>query len=68
MNRDKARDDKFFSCQPEHEINYVVNLYAGKTEVNFFLQELCKAGIIKYLTHHTLYKLIEKDLGFPVPN
>jgi hypothetical protein len=68
MDRNKAKDHEFFSCQAESEIDYIVNLYSEKKSVKEFTLDMCKDGVIKYITYHTLYKLIEKDLGFPVPN
>ncbi len=68
MKRDKARDDKFFDCTADHEINYVARLYAEKEEVKDFLIKKWKDGTIKYMTHFNLYKLIENDLGYRIPN
>ena len=67
MKRDKKRDDHFFSCQAEHEIAYVTGLYQDPKKVREFLRENCPGSIIRYLTHMVLYKLIEKDLGYKIP-
>jgi len=67
MARDKAKDDKYFNCSQEHEINYVAGLYNKEEEVKKFLKQKCKDGTIKYFTHMKLYELIKKELGFPIP-
>jgi len=68
MKRDKARDDKFFNCFSKHEVNYVAGLYSLRENVKKFLEEKSKDGTIKYMTHRSLYELIEKELGYPMPN
>jgi len=68
MARDKARDDKFFNCQQEHEDHYVSSLYSDNIIVSMFLQRKCKSNEIKYSTHKEVYELIEGKLGFPIPN
>jgi hypothetical protein len=67
MQRDKARDDRFFSCSNEHEINYVAGLYSDSMKVREFLRNGCNKGEIKYLTHAELYKLINRELKFDIP-
>jgi hypothetical protein len=68
MERDKAKDDKFFNCYAEHEINYVAGLYPNRVQVKEFLFKKCREGAIKYATHIVIYQLIEKDLGYSLPN
>lgn len=67
MGRDKARDDKFFNCSEEHEINYVAGLYAERAKVKEFLIANCKTGKIKYSTNLQVYELIKKELGYEIP-
>ncbi len=68
MGRDKKRDDKFFNCSQDHEIEYVANLYQDKETVKKLINLDCTLGNIKYMTHIDLYKKIEKELGFSVPD
>jgi len=56
-----ASDNKFFNCSEEHELTYVSNLYAEKTEVYLFLKEKCGDGTIKYLSHEDLYALLKEN-------
>ena len=46
MARDKAKDDKYFNCSQEHEINYVSGLYAKSSEIKSFLIIQCRNGKI----------------------
>lgn len=63
MGRDKARDDKYFNCQEDHEIQYVANQYGADSErVADFLKRMCEANIIHNSTHDEVYALIEKGL------
>lgn len=68
MSRDKTKDDKYFNCSQEHELDYVSGLYADKQAVREYLVEKCESGAIKYSTHQQVYKMIQDDLGFPIPN
>ncbi len=68
MARDKAKDDKLFNCEQEHERNYVAGLYSQKNMVYEFLVVKCKDNTIKYKTHMQVYELIKAKLGFPIPN
>ncbi len=68
MGRDKARDDKFFNCQQEHEDHYVANLYSDSNNVSTLLERKCKTNEINYSTHKEVYELIKKELGYPIPN
>ena len=67
MARDKAKDDKFFNCSQEHELNYVSGLYTETKSVYDFLKKKCNAGVIKYSTHMEIYELIKDELGYPIP-
>jgi tryptophanyl-tRNA synthetase len=68
MRKDKPRDDENFNCSEEHEFDYVSSLYNDTEEVRKFLKDKCKSGDINYSTHKEVYELIEKELGFPIPN
>lgn len=63
----KGKDDQFFNCSQEHEVNYVASRYKDSEKVKVFLKEGCASGKIKYMKHIELYELIEKELGFKVP-
>ncbi len=67
MKRDKARDDQFFNCSNEHEVNYIAGLYEESKKVRDFLRLKCQDGSISYLTHKALYELIDAQLGCNVP-
>ena len=67
MARDKAKDDKFFNCSQDHELNYVASLYTEKQKVLDFLKKKCADGTIKYFTYMKVYELIKKDLGYQIP-
>ena len=68
MERDKARDDKFFGGSTYHEINYVVSLYDAKKEIREFLKKRYDEKVINYMSHREVYQLIEKELGYKMPN
>ncbi|MCF8002033.1 MAG: hypothetical protein K9K32_05395 [Halanaerobiales bacterium] len=68
MGRDKSKDDKYFHCDQDHEINYVSDLYTDSEKVKSFLEQQCKLGNISYSTHKDVYKLIKDKLGFSIPN
>ncbi|MFA9396577.1 MAG: hypothetical protein ACERJ1_17985 [Halodesulfovibrio sp.] len=62
--RDKARDDKFFNCEQEHEDNYVAKQYGkNRQAVSDFLAKKCEDGTISYSTHKKVYALIKEELG-----
>ncbi|MBS9783620.1 MAG: hypothetical protein KGV46_03605 [Pasteurella sp.] len=69
MARDKAKDDKFFRCDEEHEHDYVVSLYSSQQQdrVSELLNDACKNNDIHYSKHIEVYKFIEKELGFSIP-
>lgn len=69
MARDKAKDDKYFNCSQEHELNYVANLYgSNRMQVKEFLKRKCGDNTIHYSTHMEVYELIRRELGYPIPN
>jgi hypothetical protein len=68
MGRDKKKDDKYFSCSQEHELNYISGLYQESQKVYDFLKGKCQDGSIKYSTHREVYQMIEDGLGYPSPN
>jgi hypothetical protein len=67
MGRDKSRDDKYFNCQQEHESYYVSKLYTNKEKIHQYLASKCNSGKINYSTHMEVYKMIQNDLGYPIP-
>lgn len=67
MGRDKARDDNFFNCSEDHELDYIASLYTNKEIVKDFLVEKCKDKTINYSTRKEVYELIKKELGYPIP-
>jgi len=68
MAKDKPKDDKLFNCSQEHELNYVASLYGiNKQKVLDFLKKSCKDGKINNFTHKEVYKLIQDELGYPIP-
>lgn len=68
MTRDKAKDDKYFSCSQEHELNYVSGLYLYKATVKDFLIRKCNDNTIYHSTHYQVYQLIKTHLGYPIPD
>ena len=70
MSRDKAKDDKYFNCQQEHELEYVSSLYGkdNKKEVYDFLKKMCDLGKIKNSTHKQVYEMIEKEFKYKQVN
>lgn len=68
MARDKSKDDRYFSCEQEHELKYVSGLYLQSHTVYTFLKQKCANNEIKYSTHRQVYQLIQDKLGFPIPN
>lgn len=67
MGRDKARDDKYFSCSDQHEIEYVVRQYDDRDGVRKLLKDRCVDKTISYSTNLEVYKIIEKELGYKIP-
>lgn len=71
MARDKAKDDTFFNCSQQTEHDYVARLYdteEKRQKVRELLAHACAAQSLHYSTHREVYALIEKRLGYPVPN
>lgn len=67
MGRNKTKDDLELNCHQDSELDYVAGLYEDKIIVKAFLIGSCLNKSIKYLTHMEVYKIIEKELGFPIP-
>lgn len=67
MGRDKARDDKYFNCSEQHEIDYVAGLYDESDKVRDFLVKKCADGTIHYSTNLQVYQLIKDVLGYDIP-
>ncbi|MDO8999677.1 MAG: hypothetical protein Q7W45_07930 [Bacteroidota bacterium] len=68
MVRDKARDNKYFNCSQESEMNYVSALYHQNTIVKDFLKYVCVKGILKNSLYMDVYDFIKKELGYELPN
>lgn len=68
MARDKSKDDKPFNCDQEHELKYVSGLYTLQYMVYDFLRRKCFDKSIKYSTHDQVYKIIQQELGFSIPD
>jgi len=68
MARDKSKDDKYFNCNQEYELNYVAGLYVNRDIVKNFLKESCANNTIYHSTHAQVYKLIRDKLGYPIPD
>lgn len=67
MGRNKARDDKFFNCTDQHEVNYVVGLYKDRDGVRKLLEKRCADNTINYSTNLEVYQIIEAELGYDIP-
>ena len=67
MPRNKSKDDNYFNCSQEHELDYVSGLYPDKQKVYNFLIQKCKDNTIHYSTHMEIYKLIRNQLGYLIP-
>jgi hypothetical protein len=67
MARDKSRDNTYFYCSRPKEMHYVAGLYKRKNSVLDYLIKNCQDGSINYLTFLEIYQLIQRDLGFPIP-
>ncbi|MEX2483643.1 MAG: hypothetical protein WED10_03755 [Brumimicrobium sp.] len=67
MEKDKARDDKFFNCSEQHEVDYVAGLYKDHEGVRELLKKRCADGTIHYSTSLEVYKLVKKELGYDIP-
>lgn len=67
MQRDKQKDSAEFKCNKDSEVDRIAYLYSDAIIVKAFLIGKCKKKSIKYFTYMETYKLIEKELGYPVP-
>lgn len=67
MATDKARNDMFFNCSKDSEIDYVAGNYEDSEAVKAFLKKKCEDGTISYSRHKEVYELIKKELGYDVP-
>jgi hypothetical protein len=65
--RDKVKDHEEFKCNRDSELELVAQLYADWVSVKAFLIGNCNKKAIKYFTYMDVYKLIEKELGYPLP-
>lgn len=65
MSRDKARDDRLFNCDQEHEIDYVVSLYDDqhKEQVRKLIKDCCADNTFSNSTHKDVYQMIKDKLG-----
>lgn len=68
MKRNKEKDNKLFNCRQDYELRYVASLYADSSTVYGFLKTKCHEGRVRNLTHTEVYKLINKELGFDIPD
>ena len=67
--RDKARDDKYFDWNQDHEIEYVASRYGEhKEKVKIFLQfyKGLNPRNLSYMTHEEVYKLIKDHLKLSI--
>ncbi len=67
MARSKSNDKQVFSCQQPHQLNYFSHLYDNNEDVQTFLKRHCAIGTIDKKTHIEVFKLVEEELGFPIP-
>jgi hypothetical protein len=68
--RDKSKDDKLFNCSQQSEHDYVAGLYSieRRPSVRTLLKDGCANNTIYHSTHHQVYQLIKKVLGYEIPN
>jgi len=67
MARSKSNDQEVFSSEQPHQLNYFTHLYKKNEEVEKFLRRHCANGTIDKKTHLEVFKLIEEELGYPIP-
>ncbi len=69
MARDKAKDDKLFSCSQSSEQDYVAGLYdiTQRPNVRTLLNTGCANNTIFHSTHMQIYNLIKTKLGYAIP-
>lgn len=58
-----SRDQDYFNCTQDHELNYVAGLYKESKEVKLTLIKLCSNNKIHYSTHADVYAILD-ELGF----
>ena len=67
MARSKSNDRQVFTCDQPHQLNYFSHLYDQNEDVEKFLRRHCANGTIDKKTHIEVFKLVEKELGLPIP-
>lgn len=60
------RDNKFFNCSEEHELNQVSSKYRDKEKVKAFIRGKCKDKTIHYWTHEKLAAYLAENGFQPV--
>jgi hypothetical protein len=67
--RDRAKDKRLFNCTEFAELNSIVELYAARRQpsVRKFLMNAIADGTIYQDTYMEIYRLIDKKLGYAVP-
>lgn len=67
MDRDLAKDNEIFNCGYPNQLKYVSNLYEDSHKIETFLSLMCVSRKIFSKTYFEIYQLIEKELGFSIP-
>ncbi len=67
MARSKSFDNKSIKCDQAHSINYFSHLYGKDEKVERFLRRHFALKTIHDKTHIELFRMIEKELGVPIP-
>ncbi len=67
MGRDTSKDNTYFNCAKPNDMHYVAGLYKRKNTVLDYLIKNCQDGSINYVSFLDIYKLIHRDIGFPIP-
>lgn len=57
------RDNKFFNCSEEHELNYVAGKYEDREKVKEFIRQKCADKTIHYWTQEKLAQYLAEN-GF----
>lgn len=68
-SRDKARDDKFFNWDQDHEFDYVAGrygLHGAEVKAFLYFYKGYHEGERLYMTHKEVYKMIRERLGFSI--
>ena len=68
MLRDKSKDNAFFDCSREEELNYISGLYINKKKVYAYLKHSCDINLLKKITHKHLFILIKSIMGYEIPD